>query len=217
MAFVAVSEAAAAISVGQIAGRPSDVAAYQCDVGTFAVTSTGMPPRYEIPGDGVITSWRTYTGAKGGQGPVRLKVIRPVSASSFKVVGASKYINPAYDFANNTGANGPFATRIPVVANDLIALGVGPRKGVQTMPFCLFNNGLIAQAQARSGADDPPSAASVLTWNASPLTYAADRVEISASLEPDLDHDGFGDETQDRCLGVAGPQNGCPQSSTGWR
>jgi hypothetical protein len=35
-------------------------------------------------------------------------------------------------------------------------------------------------------------------------------------LEPDIDHDGFGDETQDKCLGVAGPQNGClPGGGTG--
>jgi len=47
------------------------------------------------------------------------------------------------------------------------------------------------------------------------LTYAANRVEISARLEPDIDHDGFGDETQDKCLGLAGSQNGCPRGSGG--
>jgi len=29
-------------------------------------------------------------------------------------------------------------------------------------------------------------------------------------LEPDADNDGFGDETQDFCPGVPGPENGCP-------
>jgi hypothetical protein len=35
-------------------------------------------------------------------------------------------------------------------------------------------------------------------------------VNVSANLEPDSDNDGFGDETQDHCLGVPGPENGCP-------
>jgi hypothetical protein len=35
----------------------------------------------------------------------------------------------------------------------------------------------------------------------------------SADLEPDADGDGFGDETQDQCLGTAGSQNGCAAAS----
>jgi hypothetical protein len=38
---------------------------------------------------------------------------------------------------------------------------------------------------------------------------------IAADIEVDADADGFGDETQDQCLGVAGPQNGCPVPSGG--
>jgi hypothetical protein len=35
-------------------------------------------------------------------------------------------------------------------------------------------------------------------------------VNIAAVVEPDADGDGFGDETQDKCIGVGGPDNGCP-------
>jgi hypothetical protein len=31
-----------------------------------------------------------------------------------------------------------------------------------------------------------------------------------ATIEPDADHDGFGDETQDKCPGMPGPAQGCP-------
>jgi hypothetical protein len=206
--------ASAAISVGDVATKPSEVSAPpHCDTGTWAVTSTGVAPRYEVPGDGVLTSWRTYTGGNGGQGPVRLKVIRPVSPSTFKVISASDYINPVYDFATNNGANGPFPTRIPVVTNDLVALGVGPRVGSQSMPACQFNNGKAAQSMAKIGLDDPADEGSVLTWGSAPFPTL--RVAISASLEPDLDHDAFGDETQDRCPTVAGQQDGCPPASGG--
>jgi hypothetical protein len=170
------------------------------------VTSTAVQPRYEIPGDGVITSWRTYTGATFNQGPVRLKIIRPVSTTSFKVVAASAYITPVY---NVDGANGPFATRISVVANDLVGLGVGMRTGMQTMPACQFSNGTTDQSMAKIGVDDPPNEASVLTWAAAP-DHPTHRVSVSASLEPDLDHDGYGDETQDACPTVATTQGQCP-------
>jgi hypothetical protein len=36
---------------------------------------------------------------------------------------------------------------------------------------------------------------------------------VDATVEPDVDADGFGDETQDRCPGVAGPVEGCPAGS----
>lgn len=35
------------------------------------------------------------------------------------------------------------------------------------------------------------------------------QVPLSAKIEPDADRDGFGDETQDGCVGVAGADNGC--------
>ena len=210
---IVVPAAPAAISVGQIPDKPSGVAAQRCDVGTFGVTTTTAPPRYEIPGDGVLTSWRTYTGLAATQGPVRLKVIRPVSATMFRVVGAAAYINPVYDLATNTGPNGPFATRIAVVAGDLIALGVGPRTGTQTMPFC-FSSGLNNElSRVKLLTDDPPNAALALSWDAMP-TYPY-RVSVSASLEPDLDHDGYGDETQDRCPMDATTHGSCATAGGG--
>ena len=36
------------------------------------------------------------------------------------------------------------------------------------------------------------------------------QVDIAAMLELDADGDGFGDETQDQCPGVSGPEDGCP-------
>ena len=42
------------------------------------------------------------------------------------------------------------------------------------------------------------------------LSETGERFPVAAVVEPDADHDGFGDETQDQCPGVAGPINGCP-------
>ena len=37
---------------------------------------------------------------------------------------------------------------------------------------------------------------------------------VQATIEDDADVDGFGDETQDGCVGVAGPLGGCPPPPT---
>jgi hypothetical protein len=210
---IVVPVASGAITVGQLPDRPSGVAVQQCDVGTFGTTATGAPPRYEIPGDGVLTSWRTYTGAVATQGPVRLKVIHPLSPTTFKVVGASAYVNPVYDLGVSTGANGPFATRIAVVTNDLVALGVGPRTGTQNMPYCFWSNQAGDTSRVKLGADDPPGAAPALAWDATP-TYTY-RVSVSAVLEPDLDRDGYGDESQDGCPMDATTHGSCATAGGG--
>jgi hypothetical protein len=38
-------------------------------------------------------------------------------------------------------------------------------------------------------------------------------LDIAAVLEPDADNDGFGDETQDQCLGQVGDQDGCDRTA----
>ena len=207
--LIAAPAASAWITVGGTPATPSAVTADSCDPGTYAVTATAVPPRYEIPGDGVLTSWRTFATISANVGPERLKVITPVSATTFKVVGASAYVN---SYATVDNAVLSFPTRIPVLAGDLVALGVGPTSPTQSRPHCLFNPSLTGQYLTRLGADDPVSPAALLTWGPAP-PIPQYRVSVSAVLEPDLDHDGFGDETQDRCVTTAGTVNGCPPAA----
>ena len=157
----------------------------------------------------MLTSWRTFATISANVGPERLKVITPASATTFKVVAASEYAN---SYATVDNAAVPFPTRIPVLAGDLIALGVGPITATQSLPHCLLSGEIGGQWMSKVGLDDPVDATSALTWG--PLTPPPNyRVSVSATLEPDLDHDGFGDETQDRCVAVAGSENGCPPAA----
>ena len=202
--------ASAWITVGGTPPTSSAVTADSCEPGTYAVTATAVPPRYEIPGDGVLTSWRTFATISANVGPQRLKVLTPASATTFKVVGASAY---ASSFATVDNAVLSFPARIPVLAGDLLALGVGPTSATQSRPHCLFSGFAGGQWLLRLGGDDPVNAAALLTWGALPAVPQT-RVSVSATLEPDLDRDGFGDETQDRCNGRAGTESGCPPAAT---
>ena len=186
------------------------VTADACDPGTYAVTATAVPPRYEVPGDGVLTSWRTFATISANVGPERLKVITPVSATTFKVVATSAYVN---SFATVDNSVLTFPVRIPVLAGDLLALGVGPTTATQSKPHCLFSGFTGGQFLLKVGADDPVGPAALLTWGPPPAVPQT-RVSVSAILEPDLDHDGFGDETQDRCIAKTGTENGCPPADS---
>src|SRR5207244_47671 len=64
-------------------------------------------------------------------------------------------------------------------------------------PDCLISNPSLAYGAASTTSTDPPAGASFPVGT----TATGAEVTISATLEPDADHDGFGDLTQDACLG----------------
>jgi hypothetical protein len=161
-------------------------------------------PSYDAPGPGVITSWSTVPTSATGTG-ARLKVYRPTSdAHDWTVVGESDPETLVPSTPNT------FATRIPVQAGDRLAIRtVGAPGGP-----CLFPGGTNLGASYSvfffQAVPDP----SVDPGAGSGVTFADEGehqlVDISAVEEPDADGDGFGDETQDRCPGLAGTFDGCP-------
>jgi hypothetical protein len=57
------------------------------------------------------------------------------------------------------------------------------------------------------GGDVPPG--STQTY----MAGGSGKLDVSAVLEPDADGDGFGDESQDQCLGQSGTEAGCSPPS----
>jgi uncharacterized repeat protein (TIGR01451 family) len=131
---------------------------------------------FVVPSNGVLTSWSTT-----GPNTMKLKVYRSTETSNvYKVIGAST--------SQTTSSGTPsYPTRIPVQAGDII--GPGGATG-----SCAMTTGNSADAyEFRQPAD-----AAVGDSNTySPLTGFV--FDVAAQLEPDVDGDGFGDETQDSC------------------
>jgi hypothetical protein len=144
---------------------------------------------YNIPaGGGVITSWSHDAQAGAGQA-AKLKVYRPNPGPTTFIVEGHSNSEPLTPGTLNT-----FPTRIPVAAGDTLGI-------TQTTPAsirCIFP-GAPGDAEADVGTDGADGAPAT-----SPGTGTA-RVNISAVIEPDGDSDGFGDESQDNCVGVANP------------
>jgi hypothetical protein len=188
------SPAAGAVTVGQT----FDPGTSSC--GNFLLQSVSPSNAYAAPFDGVLTQWSYEASEETGQ--LRLKVGRSAGTNSFFVVGQSAVKSAVADRVNT------FPTRISVKALDVIGMtpvttGIPCIRGMAT--------GYSYSAYV-AGADLPPGQTG--TFNP-PVPNV--QIDVSAVLEADSDGDGFGDESQDQCLGISGPDRGCladpPQTS----
>jgi hypothetical protein len=167
-------------------------------------------PSWTIPSDGVITSWAYEAGPDAPLG-VELKVAQ--ASGDGEIV----------DGASSTGAISAdsialFPTRIPVQAGE--ELGVAFHGIADVLP--VSGAGVVATAGDQNPGD-PAQAYGPITPDGAPLGFDISpgdaprgaAVPIEAFVEPDTDHDGFGDTTQDQCPGVYGSAEGCPDADLG--
>jgi RTX calcium-binding nonapeptide repeat (4 copies) len=148
-------------------------------------------PSYTVPSNGVLTSFTTRQGASSStDATMRLYVFHQTSPGNHLVVGRS---NAQPLTPNQLNPNLP--AQVSTQAGDLLGLQVNG-----TNPLCLYNGVPGDQAQHSFSADPQPG--SIFT----PTVPTPDRRwNIEASLEPDCDNDGLGDETQDTNLSSCAP------------
>ena len=134
--------------------------------------------------DGVLTSWSLgdlFTSAK-------LKVVRPATGNLFDVVAEAGPATP-----------GTHLTRILVRQGDQV--GVSTQTTQQACPRT------DSDPSATSGyhAGDPAAG------TRSSYTATGNlEIPLTAQVEPDADHDGYGDETQDQCPTNGATAGPCP-------
>lgn len=127
---------------------------------------------------GVITSWRIQSGSSGGS--VRLRVLRPGGPGRYTAVASS-------DVGLTASGVATFTSRVPIAAGD--AIGVDNDNGAL----------IFAPTAASTFLFQP---ALIDGQTGTPITnQTAARVQLlaNATVEADIDLDGFGDETQDQC------------------
>ncbi|MDT7801515.1 MAG: hypothetical protein QOI78_4948, partial [Actinomycetota bacterium] len=149
---------------------------------------------YTVPQNGVLTSWSFDAGPQ--QTVLTLRVFRPASPGAYTVVADG---GPLQTVAASSGLH-TFPTRVPVRSGDYIGIhstAGNCSKPSPTTPY-LF----------RIGNATPVGGTAVYTPNSSEL------FDVAASLEPDVDGDGYGDETQDACPASALAQTACPAPET---
>ncbi len=155
------------------------------------------------PASGVITSWAVRTlGASGPTTTMRLVVIAGNT-------GIAK--GPILSAPAQTGITA-FATRMPVAAGQRLGLEAGSTDGNIFLP-------VVHKGGGGSGALlhywNPPLAEGEVRAPAAPPAILSDsQLELQATIEPDADGDGWGDESQDDCVGSSGSDHGCAPAVT---
>ena len=208
VSVVGTSSASAATEFGDnCIGNRSTTGGLQATL--FGINSPSSPLPMSAPTAGVVTSWKLNLNA--GEGitipaiiPQTLKVLRlNTGAKTALVVGeASGMVG--------SGSN-TIPARIPIQAGDRLGLF---GSGQVSFGGMLTEVGTLYCSETGGAADgiglisaNPP------TGSNPPYEEAAEseiRVPAIAVIEPDVDGDGYGDESQDKCPQSALSQVACP-------
>lgn len=197
-ALVGVGSAPAATVIG------SGCTANQITDGAIWV-STGHAPANTMPvtapTSGVITEWTVNTnivieseGKLAGEFPRVLQqrlLVLQAEGELFKVVGEASS-GPLNLKGNNT-----YNARVPIQAGDYL--------GIAGNPFTAWCD-TKDPADTYAGTTGGTPVGSVFRVERS----TGLQVPIAARIEPDVDGDGYGDETQDQCPQSAAYQTACP-------
>ncbi len=168
-------------------------------VSIFAITAPGDPLPLTAPSAGVITQWKVSIVQNPFSFPQTLKVLRQNGPNTVQVIGEAT--------GTITGGTNSFPTRIPVQAGDHVGL-FGSSQPLESGGEAAGNLYCETPMQeSRIGAFAGGSVGAT-----SPFIEIEEelRVPVSATIEPDADGDGYGDETQDKCPQSATTQAPCP-------
>jgi hypothetical protein len=139
--------------------------------------------------DGVVVRWRLQAPKPG---TYLVRVISPALGGGYTVTASSAPVTIGSDEALWT-----FSTRLPIPAGGYVAM----------LPPATASQEWLAS---------PPAGAKWASFNDAPsgpvaLSSSVGGVSMyDADIEPDADHDGYGDVTQDACPTDATTQGACP-------
>ncbi|HEX5610861.1 MAG TPA: hypothetical protein VFX45_12310 [Solirubrobacterales bacterium] len=159
----------------------------------FELSAPANPLPQAAPVSGVLTSWRiSLIPEVPVVIPTTLKVIRANPAAKTAVVIGEGSGNVA------SGTN-QFNTRIPIQAGDRLGISGDSKIGA------LYCNGAPPSVIGAMLNSFPGLGPTPFEEESRPL-----RVPIVGLIEPDVDGDGYGDETQDGCPQSAAYHTPCP-------
>ncbi len=149
-----------------------------------------------LPFDGVVVRWRVLSSHSDN---FRVRVVSPQGGSGLKVLSSSAVESVSVEPSPPIGKVTSFATRLPIPAGSYVGLA-SPTKSLAPVA-------LHASGASETEFHDAPDG----TVISEPGTARSLEVAYDADIEPDADHDGYGDVTQDSCPGAAMVHDGqCP-------
>ncbi len=187
----------AAIAVGDSTevGQTTSTPVFGVQTPVAPASTTPGSPSYETP-KGVLTRWRFHSSGDAAAGAVRLKIFRYTGTGlAYEVLAESslKTLDPdtAYEFPERIRVNRGDLLGLTAVADAEVGITTPNTPGNQMAQF--------------GGGDIPVGQTGTAT-----IAWPNLRVNVAATVEPDADNDGFGDDTQDACPTDATRQTACP-------
>lgn len=177
-----------------------------CTMVSFIVPTApnGDPSSQGAPMSGVITKVRIKALGEGGPATAtfRLADITP-SASGDSAIATSAGTGPTVQIPADTGGDAPITqvnARLPVTAGQHLAVDGSAN----------LNALHVSDGQKWTYIYAPPL---VDGQGGRDSTLVTEELLVQADIEPDADHDGFGDETQDGCPTQATTQGACDNAA----
>jgi hypothetical protein len=168
-----------------------------CFGATYRQATLTSGAAYSTPTRGVVTAWSTFAGSAPTQ-TLQFVTIHPDPATPgsfiYDGVDIERNISPG---TLNTFSSG---VRLPIVAGGEIGIHLP----LNSQASCIFTT--VAGDNYGLGAGTPTPGSSQAFSSG---TFDMARVDVSAKVEPDVDGDGFGDETQDLCPTNPASQSAC--------
>ena len=148
--------------------------------------SAGNPLPIAAPASGVVTRVRVLLPAIEGTAPTVVKIMRPAAAGQYTVVARSEPV------LVTSGASA-FPVRLPIGGGDLLGLW-----GSVVTVLC----DVPGATDTVAGIVGDTALGTTATYSTAPKLA----LPIIATIEPDADKDGYGDDTQDQCRRVPRPR-----------
>lgn len=216
-ALLAPSTAAASVTLGPANPNPDPGGSQAINWPTGALLFTATAPagvQLFAPTDGVITRWLLYTDDVIGEGATaQLRTLSPAGSKSYAVTGAGSVEPlPPVTPEGSTIHNVPhaFSARLPIAAGQIIGVSLThATPGTFVLPVLPVGLGWEYGCLG-------PGCASEVPTDGKPVTATQIKEQwlaMNAQFEPDVDRDGYGDETQDPCVGVCPPVATLPSTT----
>lgn len=183
-AFGGATPAQGAVTIGSsLASVPADNMP-GCNSVPCTAVNLSLNPANQAPGGlvspvkGIVTSWRAASNLGVN---LQLRILRPAGGATYTGAGTSAVANPG------PGASPPIPTSLPIAIGDFIGLNASPQfiyaatAGSTAAVWFMAPGGQLADGSTR-----PADA-----------TLGTRELLVQATIEPDIDCDRLGDESQD--------------------
>jgi hypothetical protein len=179
-ALIATAALPATANAATQVGETVDPSTSACSQNVTWLQSTSPSNRFVVPSDGVITSW-SFQGGSIVPSQLKLKLGR-VGATSMSIVAQSAFETPAVNTLNT------FASQVPAHTGDILGF------------YFPSPNFARCAATSQVGYVNTFTGGDVVPGGTGSPIVAEDgtHLDLAATLEPDCDKDGLGDETQDK-------------------